>query len=318
MRASVVNARLDEQRLFCFGFGFTSLALSKRLLSAGWAVSGACTSSEKAESLKRSGVDAHAWDPDNGVGLDVAGRSALLSATCVLSSVPPKGDADADQVLSLHRDDLIACASASGERRPLRWAGYLCSTGVYGDADGAEVDEESPLLVTPASGKAWPRAQAEAAWLALHDCGVPVHSFRLGGIYGPGRSILDSLRGAPPSALQAARRDKRHIARVHVADIVAALVASMCVPRSGRVYNVVDDDPSPRAVVAAFAAALLAGGDADGAAEEAGREQVGRGARDDKRVSNDRMKRELGVALRYPTYREGLRAIAGGDKAPFG
>ena len=110
---------------------------------------------------------------------------------------------------------------------------------MYGDHDGAWVDEDTPLRVAPAAGKPWLRAQAEAAWLQLHAAHrLPVHVFRLGGIYGPGRSIIEARRSSRPSASQRARGEKRYISRCHVADIVAVLQASMAAPNPGCAHGV--------------------------------------------------------------------------------
>ena len=174
---------------------------------------------------------------------------------------------------------------------------------MYGEQHGAWVDENSPLRlaagVSPGPGdKAGPRARAEAEWLLLG-----AHIFRLAGIYGPGRSVVDSIvtRRAATSS-QRARDGKRFTARVHVDDIVAVLCASMAQPCPGRIYNVCDDDPAPRREVMAYAEALLRGEEPPphGASASAGAEGCGAG---EKRVRNARIKAELGVALLYPSYR---------------
>ena len=273
-----------------------------------WEVSGACTSEEKAQALREAGVDAHVWHPDDGHGLERAGLEALQAATHVLSSVPPAADFNRDPVLQLHASQL-----ASHGR--LRWCGYLSSTSVYGDHAGGWVEEFSELRVRPDGGpgdKAYPRAQAEREWMRLHsEAGVPVTAFRLGGIYGPARNVLSSLRRGAPSAAQRAREGKRFTSRVHVDDIVTILRASMAAPTPGCVYNCVDDDPAPRAEVLAFADALLRGLPPPPHKGSAPLESGG----GEKRVRNERVKRELGVQLRYPSYRDGVAALVSSVQA---
>ncbi len=185
--------------------------------------------------------------------------------------------------------------------------GYLSTTGVYGDRDGGWVDEEAPLEPTGARGRK--RVAAEAAWLALRrDHGVPVHLFRLAGIYGPGRNALATVQAG-----RAKRIDKpgQVFSRIHVDDIATVLEASMARPNPGRAYNVCDDEPAPPAEVIAHACDLL------GVAppplvpfEQAELSAMARSFyRDNKRVSNRRIKQELGVKLAYPGYKAGLAAL---------
>jgi len=291
-----------EKRLFIFGFGFSSLQCVRELSAASWHISGASTSAEKAEALRSAGVDAHLWAPDDGVGLDEAGLQALSAATHVLVSTPPAADFSRDPVLITH-------ASHIYDARRLQWLGYLSSTSVYGARGGDWVDEDTPISLPEESGpgdKAGPRARAEAEWLQLG-----AHVFRLGGIYGPGRSAVNSViaaqRGRAPSALQRAREGKRFTSRVHVDDIVAVLQASMASPQPGRIYNVVDDDPAPRHEVQLYAEALLRGEAQPPLTQNAAATPLV-GA-NDKRVCNRRIKAELGVRLRYPSYRDGIRAL---------
>lgn len=198
-------------------------------------MAGACSTLEKADALRSAGVDAHLWRPDDGQALDAEGVAALTRAACVLSSVPPVGDYGRDPVLLSHGADLIA--ACAGDTSHLRWAGYLSSTSVYGDYDGQWVDETSELRIDERRhAKAWARALAERAWLQLHrQYGVPTHIFRLGGIYGPGRSLLDSARRTRPvgGSVDRARHEKRYISRCHVEDIVSVLLTSMAKPRAG-------------------------------------------------------------------------------------
>ncbi|KAK9826809.1 hypothetical protein WJX81_002893 [Elliptochloris bilobata] len=242
--------------------------------------------------LAKSGVGAHLFDPDDLRFLSAAALQELAASTHILSTIAPNADFDQDPVLLGHAGDLAGLVAAGS----VRWAGYVSSTGVYGDWGGAWVDERSELRA--AAGKGAARRRAEAAWLALHaEHDLPLHIFRLGGIYGPGRSALNAAAAQLGSerASQQRRARQRYTARCHVADVCAALAASMAAPCPGSIYNVADDDPASRAEHRTRA----------------------RGALEEKRVSNTKLKRELGVRLIFPTYREGLAAIAAGDLAPF-
>jgi nucleoside-diphosphate-sugar epimerase len=286
--------------LFCFGLGYTALALARRLQGEGWRITGTCRQAKRQEALAGLGIETWIFDRDRPLADSAA---ALAGCTHLLSSVPP--DESGDPVLDLHGPDI---ASRSG----LAWIGYLSTTGVYGDRQGGWVDEESALEPTGERGRR--RVAAEAGWLALGQrAGLPVHLFRLAGIYGPGRSAFDALRTG-----RAQRIDKpgQVFSRIHVADIVQILEASMARPRAGAIYNLCDDDPAAPADVIAHAAALL------GVAPpplipfaEAKLSEMARSFYDDnKRVRNDRIKQELGVRLIYPGYRAGLAAILATDE----
>lgn len=282
-------------RLFCFGYGYSAQALAARLMPRGWQVAGTTRGADKAAALAAQGVDAYAFD--RGRPLDDA-VGTLRGVTHLLSSVPP--DEAGDPVLDHHARDIIACET-------LQWVGYLSTTGVYGDRGGGWVDEDSELSPTGARGRR--RVDAERAWCALWEAhGIPVHLFRLAGIYGPGRNALATVRAG-----RAKRIDKpgQVFSRIHVEDIARTLEASIARPRPGRAYNVCDDNPAPPAEVIAFACDLL------GVAppplvpfEEAELSPMGRSFyRDNKRTSNRRIKEELGVTLAYPDYEAGLRAL---------
>jgi nucleoside-diphosphate-sugar epimerase len=229
--------------------------------------------------------------------------AALAGTSHLLSSAPPDPEVEpgaGDPVLDHHSADIAALES-------LAWLGYLSTTGVYGDRGGAWVDEDSALTPTGERGRR--RVAAEDAWLELWERDArPVHLFRLAGIYGPGRSALDTVRNGT-----ARRIDKpgQVFSRIHVDDIAAVLQASIARPRPGAAYNLCDDEAAPPQEVVAFACALL-GREAPPLVpfEAAELSDMARSFyRDNKRVSNARIKDELGVALAYPSYREGLRAI---------
>lgn len=285
-----------EPHLFCFGLGYSATFLARQLVAKGWRVCGTCRSRDHQVELSRLGIEAHLFDRDRPVG----NLGELLSAaTHLLSSVPP--DEAGDPVLDLHRAEIDAAAHLS-------WIGYLSTTGVYGDRAGGWVDELSELKPTGERGRR--RLAAERGWLALRH---PAHLFRLAGIYGPGSSALDTVREGRAKRIV---KPGQIFSRIHVADIAQALEASMARPNPGAAYNLCDDDPAPPSDVIAFAAALLnRPPPPEIPFEQAELSPIARSFYDDsKRVSNSRIKRELGVALRYPSYRIGLPAIlaAGG------
>lgn len=286
-------------RLFCFGFGYSAQALARRL-PPDWHVAATCRSAEKRRALSAKGIETFLFDGQT--PLDDPAK-ALVGATHLLSSVPP--EASGDPVLAQHAGDIARLSS-------LAWAGYLSTTGVYGDRGGGFVDETSELKPSGERGRR--RVAAESAWLELwRRCGLPIHIFRLAGIYGPGRSAFESLREG-----RAQRIDKpgQVFSRIHVEDIASVLLASIARPNPGAAYNLADDDPAPPADVLAHAAELL------GVAApplvpfaQAKLSDMARSFYDDnKRVRNERIKQELGVALAYPGYRQGLASILKGER----
>ncbi|MGF1609931.1 MAG: SDR family oxidoreductase [Kiloniellales bacterium] len=281
-----------EGRLFCFGLGYSARTLADRLLARGWQVGGTTRSPDKAAALAAAGIAAFVFDR----GRPLADPAAALAGTThLLSSVPP--DAEGDPVLDHHRADIAPLPG-------LRWVGYLSTTGVYGDRAGGWVDEDSPLAPSGERGRR--RLAAEQAWLALP--GHPAHIFRLAGIYGPGRSALDSVRAGT-----AKRIDKpgQVFSRIHVEDIATVLEASIARPKPGRAYNLCDDAPAPPAEVTEYACRLL-GREPPPLVpfEQAELSPMARSFyTDSKRVSNRRIKQELGITLAYPDYKAGLRAL---------
>ncbi len=282
-------------RLFVFGLGYSAQVFARRLRARGWRVAGTTRSPEAATAFRAEAVEAFLFDRERPLPDPAA---ALAGTTHLLAGVPP--DEAGDPALDLHGPEIAAC-------KGLAWAGYLSTTGVYGDRGGGRVDEDSVL--EPTSARAKRRVVAERAWLELHRTrGLPLHIFRLAGIYGPGRSALDQARAG-----SARRVDKpgQVFSRIHVDDIATVLEASIARPHPGRAYNLCDDNPAPPAEVVAQACALL-GREPPPLVpfEAAGLSAMARSFyRDNKRVSNRRIKEELGVALAYPDYQAGLAAI---------
>ncbi|HEY4161599.1 MAG TPA: SDR family oxidoreductase [Dongiaceae bacterium] len=278
--------------LFCFGLGYSALVLARSLQKKGWKVTGTCREPEKAGEAAPSGIEMLRFDRGHPVP-DIAAH--LSRATHLLSSVPP--DDAGDPVIDTHGNDIAAAAGR------LEWIGYLSTTGVYGDRNGDWVDETSALRPSGERGRR--RAAAESAWSALPQ---PAHLFRLAGIYGPGRSALDTVRSGNAKRIV---KPGQVFSRIHVDDIAAVLHASIAKPEPGTAYNLCDDDPAAPAEVIAFACALLGvTPPPEIPFESAELSPMARSFYDDnKRVRNDRIKHELGVALRYPSYRDGLPAI---------
>ena len=284
-----------KRRLFCFGYGFSASVLAARLSARDWAVAGTTRKPDKLPALAAEGAEAFLLDRDRPLDDPAA---ALAGATHILISAPP--DARGDPILDQHAADILACEG-------IEWLGYLSTTGVYGDRGGAWVDEDSALEPTGPRGER--RLAAENGWLALWRAhGLPVHIFRLAGIYGPDRNALETVRRG-----RAQRIDKpgQVFSRIHVADIASALEASIAAPNPGRAYNLCDDDPAPPEAVIAHACALLGVEPPPLVPFEAAElsEMARSFYRDNKRVSNARIKAELGVSLAYPDYRTGLKAL---------
>ncbi|MCG8505967.1 MAG: SDR family oxidoreductase [Sphingomonadales bacterium] len=280
--------------MFCFGVGQSARALAARLGAAGWDLAGSTRNPDKVSELSAAGYDAFVFEGETPLPTGV-----LAGATHILISISPGEDGDV--VLARHREDI---ASLDG----LEWVGYLSATSVYGNHDGGWVDEDTPARPSGPRGRR--RAEAEQGWLQLaHDSGIPVHVFRLAGIYGPDNNPLRALKAGTAKRIV---KPGQRFSRIHVDDIAAVLEASINRPNPGRIYNVADDEAAPPQDVVAHAAELLG---IDPPPEipfdSAQLSDMARSFyRDNKRVSNARIKEELGVALAYPTYREGLRALA--------
>ncbi len=275
--------------LLSFGHGFSARALSRLLIPEGWRVIGTVRSEERRAEIEAEGIEGVIWP-----GADMA--PFLDEATHILTSVAP--DDGGDPVLREWRDAIAAQAGR------FDWVGYLSTTGVYGDRGGDWVDEGSDLR--PATRRGRMRVEAEAAWQAVP--GLPLHIFRLAGIYGPGRGPFEKVRNGTARRII---KPGQMFSRIHVEDIAQVVAASIARPRPGAVYNVCDDDPAPPEDVIAHAAELL--GMPIPPAQDFATAEMTPMARsfyaESKRVRNDLIKQELGVRLRYPDYRSGLAAL---------
>jgi nucleoside-diphosphate-sugar epimerase len=283
---------------FIFGFGYTSTALAPRLIAEGFKVIG--TSRTKDEQRQ------------NNLGIKLIDfdypciENYISLATHLLICIPPTSTLS-DRVL-IKYGELIK------KQAPyLKWLGYLSSTGVYGDHQGNWVSEESKCIPHTPTGIT--RLKAEQAWFSFaQEHQLPLHIFRLSGIYGPGRNVLERLMQGKK---QSVFKKNQVFCRIHVDDIVTTLLASIQAPNPLSIYNVSDDEPAPAHVVENYAANLLHREPLPlilfSEAELSPMEQEFYA--NNRRVSNLKIKKELNVSLKYPTYREGLTQIWRNDFA---
>jgi nucleoside-diphosphate-sugar epimerase len=278
--------------LLCFGLGYCAGYLAERMRAEGWTISGTVRTSEATDRVRGLGY----------IPIDVASSMARLRAmlpevTHLLVSAPP--DREGDPLLVQYAADIATAPN-------LAWVGYLSTIGVYGDRNGAWVDETT--APNPQTDRSLWRLNAEKAWHAFgrsKSCRVEV--FRLPGIYGPGRSAVDNLRAGT------ARRIVKpgHVFnRIHVFDIANVLAAAIKSDGRHDIYNVADDEPASSEDVLLYAAQLLGVTPPPPMPIAAIESPMARSFYSEcRRVSNQRIKNDLGVRLAYPTYREGLQAI---------
>jgi nucleoside-diphosphate-sugar epimerase len=289
-------------RLFAFGLGFSALTLAKRLSAEGWQIAGTARDDGKVERLRREGYDVVRFSGDAG---NAALAKHLAGTTHLIHSIPP--GPGGDPVLASFREEIAALPA-------LQWVGYLSTVGVYGDQEGGWVDETT--APNPNSARTSARVAAEQDWLQFgRETGVPVHVFRLAGIYGPGRCVFDKLRAGTARRVN---KDGQVFSRIHVEDIASVLEASIAKPHGGAIYNVADDEPAAPGDVVAYAAELMGmPPPPEIAFADADLTPMARSFYEgSRRIKNARIKSELGVKLRYPTYREGLTALLADDPAP--
>jgi nucleoside-diphosphate-sugar epimerase len=278
--------------LLVFGYGYTARHFVEAVKDEFTTFIG----TTRRPQTKKSGlVDLLRFD---GVDADPVLHQAVMEADAVLVSVPP--DERGDLVLDAF-SDLLA------QNQNLRWLGYLSTVGVYGDHQGAWVDERTPLY--PHSERSKRRVEAEQAWLDLgQQAGLPVHVFRLAGIYGPGQNALVNLQQGTAKRVI---KEGQVFNRIHVEDIVAVLKASLQKPHAQAIYNVSDDEPSPPQDVVAYAAQKSGYPlPPEMPFEKANLSPMALSFYgENKRVSNALIKEALGVTLAYPTYRQGIDAL---------
>lgn len=278
--------------LISFGHGYSAAALARRLLPLGWTIFGTTRSTEKAALIRDTGVTTITLDTPRS---DAQITDALDHATHILISAGP--DEAGDPTLRRFRSQI-------SQAKKLQWVGYLSTTGVYGDHNGGWVDEATALTPSTRRGK-W-RVSAEAEWQSVPE--IPLHIFRLAGIYGPGRGPFSKVRNGTARRII---KENQVFSRIHVEDIAQVLHASINQPNPGGIYNVCDDLAAPPEDVIAYAAELL-GLPVPPAIpiDEADMTPMARSFyAESKRVRNDRIKTELGVNLLYPDYKVGLAAL---------
>ena len=281
--------------MFVFGHGYSATSLSSRLIAAGgWHVTGTTRSAARAIALAEQGVVPIVWP-----GTDIV--PYLRRTTHILVSIAP--DESGDPVLQ-RAGALIA--DIAGQ---LDWVGYLSTTAVYGNRNGGWVSEDSTLK--PATVRGHRRVAAEKAWRSLAArSGIPLHIFRLAGIYGPGRGPVQSLLAGRKRSII---KENQYFNRIHVMDIARLLHASIRKPDAGSTYNCCDSLPAPPQTVRAYAAQLLGLPPPDEVPFEVASPSMSPMARsfyaESKKVSSKNTLARLGISLKYPDYKSGLRAI---------
>lgn len=286
--------------LFCFGLGYSAEHYVAEFGARFEAISGTVRDQEKADHIENSGFGGRKVCPFvfDGENPTVAVARALASVDAILVSIQP--DAKGDPVLR--------CFAEPIARAPARSIVYLSTVGVYGDHQGAWIDEATPP--SPVTARSRERIAAEEAWRALADrAGKRLAVLRLAGIYGPGQNaLLNVARGTAKRIV----KPGQVFNRIHVGDIAQSIDAAFALHADG-VFNVADDEPAAGHDVVAYAASLLdAPPPPEIPFEDAAKSMSPMALSfygEVKRVANAKLKRELGVRLRYPTYREGMRAL---------
>jgi nucleoside-diphosphate-sugar epimerase len=276
------STQQKARQALCLGMGYVAEAFAAVLRGQGWDVAGT-------NRQGREGALAFAGPPAGAALVELAAK-----ADAVLISIPPGPEGD-PALRSL----------PAGAFKPGAWIGYLSTTGVYGDRGGGWVFEDSPTLSQ--NPRSIARIAAEQGWQARGG-----QIFRLSGIYGPGRSALDRLRAGDAQRII---KPDQVFSRVHVDDIVSALMLSMARPDPGRVYALCDDEPCPPQDVIAYAAQLIGAPIPPEIAFDPGAMSAMAASfyAENRRVSNARAKAAVGWRPAFPTYREGLKAILKAD-----
>ena len=272
-----------------FGHGYTAQALTPYLNDKGWRVFGTSRTKDNFSNIEKSGATPILWGSN-----DL--RSVIRETALVLSSVSPVNKSD--PVIKMYGDDL------KENSNQIKWAGYLSTISVYGDTKGKWVDESSPLK--PSTNRGIARVNAEKAWFKNNF--LPTHIFRLGGIYGPNRSPFQKvLQGTVVKIIKPGQVSSRK----HIRDIVQTLLASISKPKPYSIYNLCDDNPAPPQDVLSYAAKLLSVEQPPTVSfEDADLSEMARSFyAENKRVSNNLIKSELGVNLMYPDYKAGLESL---------
>ena len=291
-----------NNRLFCFGYGYTADYLGYALQNSNnaWTIGGTTRDEDRRRELLSRRIRARIFDENIPI---IDPETVLNRLTHILISTPPNDSGD--PVFKLHEKELTNLPN-------LKWVGYLSTTGVYGDRGGAAVDETAETR--PISKRGSRRELAEKQWLSLYERhGVPVHIFRLAGIYGPGRSALDSIRAGVARRIE---KPGHKFNRIHVDDIVQTIIASFEKPNPGSIYNLADNVPAPSHEVIAHACQILRRPVPPIIPfDEADLAPIALSFyKDNKHVINEKIKTELGVKLKYPDYKSGLEGCLAAEE----
>ena len=288
----------SPKKLFCFGYGYVAEHLAATLKNSGedWVICGTTTDVEKRREMEKKGIKAYLFSERMTLSDPLY---TLNGVTHILISIPPNHGGDV--VFQAHARDILQISS-------VEWIGYLSSTAVYGNRDGDWVDENAELR--PTSERGSKRAKAEIQWLKMRRIAqIPINIFRLSGIYGPGRSAIETVRAGVSKRVY---KEGHAFNRVHVDDIVQALIASMDQPNPGDIYNCADDNPAPSHELIDYACKLL-GKESPPLKtydEDLDMSPLARSFyKDNKRVCNKKIKNKLGVTLKFPDYKSGLEDV---------
>jgi len=284
------------QQILILGCGYVGEKLATACLAEGMHVFATTRNQERASELNVLGIEAYITSSPANLP-----DALLASVDAVVDSIPLSRDEQ-----GMHASQLQWLPEIISKFSTLSWAAYLSTTGVYGDAEGAWVDES--WSCQPSSARGAERLLAEQVWL---QSPLPAEVFRLAGIYGRERNILGRLKAGGYKAVD---WDPVHYSsRIHVDDIVATLMAAMQQPRIGRVMNVADDLPLPHAKYVAEVATMIGAPAPVILTEQEGREQLSATLlsffQDNKRVSNRLLHKELLPQLKFPDFRCALREI---------
>ena len=292
-RCKLVAMIKPVKNILILGCGYVGERLAQHCLQQGIAVIATTRCADRAAQLENSGIKAVVAEtpadlPDN----------LLASVDGVIDSIPLSRS---EQGMSASQTQWLPATSA--KLLNVKWAAYLSTTGVYGDAGGAWVDEE--YVCHPTSARGTQRLVAEQCWL---QSGLPAEIFRLAGIYGPGRNIFARLQAGDYKAVT--WQPPHYSSRIHVDDIVAALMVAMQKPRAGRIVNLADDEPLPHADYVTALAGLIGAPAPLLLSEQEGEGQLSPMVleffRDNKRVSNHLLHAELLPQLKYPSFRDAV------------
>ena len=277
-----------KKTIIIFGYGYVSKFLIQKLNALGWIIYCTSRKTDIGRPVKNENVTIiNFFDP--------VMPSLIKSSDALLSTVPPNNEM-IDPVLHAYADVI--------SKNIFGWIGYLSSTNVYGDHRGSWIDETTPC--NPSNQKARTRLEIERQWLHLYDLfKLPVHIFRLSGIYGPARNCLEDIIMGKDFTIV---KKNHYFSRIHIKDICPLILSSIHYPTPGEIYNISDNEPAPLHVVQQFGAKIMGKEKLKEIMEEKSKisEDLKRFFMDNKKVNGQKIIKKLGVNLLYPHYRSGL------------